>query len=141
MCVCFSETFSASGTSTGTTLADGEVSSSFAGNSSHRSMPAEGGNAAKLWCNSIWDGISCWPLTPPGSIVAKSCHLLLRAIDDTIPPDTSYAPDSVTQAAQLDETQHHLSQHYNSGLTGMCVVLPVTRLTEMSFFSFLLDVC
>ncbi|XP_022698320.1 uncharacterized protein LOC111265701 isoform X2 [Varroa jacobsoni] len=110
------ETFSANGASVDITAIDNGASLLVGNSSGQRRTASESGGAVKVWCSSIWDGISCWPPAPPDSIVAKSCHLLLRAIDDSIPPDISHPADTVGYEAQHDTAQHRLRQHDRSGL-------------------------
>ncbi|XP_022710553.1 corticotropin-releasing factor receptor 1-like [Varroa jacobsoni] len=36
------------------------------------------------WCSPTWDSFACWSAAPPGSLVARSCTVLLRAELDNV---------------------------------------------------------
>lgn len=40
----------------------------------------------ELYCNAAWDGLGCWPITNPGTILIRSCKDVFNSVGE-LPKD------------------------------------------------------
>lgn len=41
---------------------------------------------AEIYCNAAWDGLGCWPITNPGTILIRSCKDVFNSVGE-LPKD------------------------------------------------------